>query len=104
MYCNSYVSAEGIDPVQTDASMDGWINGWIDGWIDGWMDGWMDGRTIMAWQFHNLFFNPTALRMAKTLWSFGCSECNRVNILNIHCIWMMRGWLRKPLAVQYGVL
>ena len=21
-----------------------------------------------------------ALRMAKTLWSFGCSECNRVNL------------------------
>ena len=24
-------------------------------------------------------FNPTALRMAKTLWSFGSSACNRVN-------------------------
>ena len=24
-------------------------------------------------------FNPIALRMAKTLWSFGHSECNRVN-------------------------
>ena len=23
-------------------------------------------------------FNPTALRMAKTLWSFGRSKCNRV--------------------------
>ena len=23
-------------------------------------------------------FNPTALRTAKTLWSFGCYECNRV--------------------------
>ena len=23
-------------------------------------------------------FNPIALRMAKTLWSFGYSECNRV--------------------------
>ena len=23
-------------------------------------------------------FNPIALRMAKTLWSFGHSECNRV--------------------------
>ena len=23
-------------------------------------------------------FNPIALRMAKTLWSFGCSKCNRV--------------------------
>ena len=23
-------------------------------------------------------FNPTALRTAKTLWSFGCSECRRV--------------------------
>ena len=25
-------------------------------------------------------FNPVALRKAKTLWSFGFSECNRVNI------------------------
>ena len=24
--------------------------------------------------------NPNALRTAKTLWSFGCSECNRVNL------------------------
>ena len=24
-------------------------------------------------------FNSVALRMAKTLWSFGCSECSRVN-------------------------
>ena len=23
-------------------------------------------------------YNPIALRMAKTLWSFGCSECNRI--------------------------
>ena len=27
-------------------------------------------------------FNPTAFRMAKTLWSFGSSECNRVNANN----------------------
>ena len=25
------------------------------------------------------FLNPTALRKAKNLWSFGSSECNRVN-------------------------
>ena len=25
-----------------------------------------------------MFLNPFALRMAKTLWSFGRSECNRV--------------------------
>ena len=25
-------------------------------------------------------FNPIALGTAKTLWSFGCSECNRVKI------------------------
>ena len=25
-------------------------------------------------------FNPIALRKAKTLWSFGHSECNRVNL------------------------
>ena len=31
-------------------------------------------------------FNPIALRLAKTLWSFGHSECNRVKVLvNICC-------------------
>ena len=25
-----------------------------------------------------MFFNPIALKLAKTLWSFGHSECNRV--------------------------
>ena len=28
--------------------------------------------------FSMVIFNPIALRMAKTLWSFGHSECNRV--------------------------
>ena len=28
--------------------------------------------------FSGLLLNPIALRTAKTLWSFGCSECNRV--------------------------
>ena len=27
---------------------------------------------------HIFAFNPTALRMAKTPLSFGCSECNRI--------------------------
>ena len=27
-------------------------------------------------------FNPIALRTAKTLWSFGLSECSRVNRIN----------------------
>ena len=26
-----------------------------------------------------MLFNPIALRMAKALWSFGHSECNKVN-------------------------
>ena len=30
----------------------------------------------MVWP--SLVVNPDALRTAKTLWSFGCSECNRV--------------------------
>ena len=30
-------------------------------------------------------FNPTALRMAKTLWSFGRSECDRVHV--VYCVW-----------------
>ena len=28
------------------------------------------------------WINPIALRMAKTLWSFDCSECNRVKVLS----------------------
>ena len=28
------------------------------------------------------FFNPIALRTAKTLWSFSHSECNRVNFIS----------------------
>ena len=28
-----------------------------------------------------MFLNPTALRKARTLWSFGLSECSRVNVL-----------------------
>ena len=33
-------------------------------------------------------FNPIAFRTAKTLWSFGCSECNRVkdNLQAEYCI------------------
>ena len=33
--------------------------------------------------FHTLVWgllNPIALRMAKTLWSFGCSECTKVKV------------------------
>ena len=30
-----------------------------------------------------LTLNPIALRTAKTLWSFGCSECNRVKGLKV---------------------
>ena len=29
--------------------------------------------------------NPTALRMAKTLWSLGHSECNRVKMVRLSC-------------------
>ena len=31
-------------------------------------------------------FNPTALRTAKTLWSFGHSECNRVKLSKLKII------------------
>ena len=31
-----------------------------------------------SYRDHNIGFNPIALRMAKTLWSFGHSECKRV--------------------------
>ena len=34
-------------------------------------------------------FNPIALRMTKTLWSYGLSECNRVkrNLTLLHLEW-----------------
>ena len=32
-------------------------------------------------QYISSVLNPVALRMARTLWSFGDSECNRVKIL-----------------------
>ena len=38
---------------------------------------------LIMWVAGNLrvaFINPIALRMAKTLWSFGVSECNRVQV------------------------
>ena len=43
--------------------------------------------TILGVPIH--LFNPIALRMAKTLWSFGHSECNRVKNIMVcyahHC-------------------
>ena len=33
--------------------------------------------------FSSLVLNPIALRTAKTLWSFGRSECNRVKELRV---------------------
>ena len=37
-----------------------------------------------------LLFNPIALRMAKTLWSFGRSECNRVKNIKTVIVSMVR--------------
>ena len=34
---------------------------------------------LYVFSVEGLAVNPIALRMAKTLWSFGHSECNRVN-------------------------
>ena len=34
-----------------------------------------------AYEVYFNLFNPTALRTAKTQWSFGHSECSRVNAL-----------------------
>ena len=39
-------------------------------------------QCLLSKQLHNV--NPIALRTAKTLWSFGCSECNRVKTLVDH--------------------
>ena len=35
-------------------------------------------RIVYALDFFYVIFNPIALRTAKTLWSFGRSECNKV--------------------------
>ena len=32
-----------------------------------------------------LMINPIAIRTAKTLWSFGCSECNRIKTAEYWC-------------------
>ena len=37
------------------------------------------GTTSATSCFEVNLINPIALRAAKTLWSFGCSECKRVN-------------------------
>ena len=43
---------------------------------------WMTGKALsMSGKLscvRMVHFNPIALRTAKTQWSFGCSECNRV--------------------------
>ena len=39
---------------------------------------------LKIFAFLRVLLNPIALRMAKTLWSFGYSECNKVNF--------ERGW------------
>ena len=38
-----------------------------------------DRQLLTMFELDRSVINPIALRMAKTLWSFGRSECNRVN-------------------------
>ena len=45
------------------------------------MPKWLRAKIISA-KLQNLI-NPIALRKAKTLWSFGLSECNRVKVYNM---------------------
>ena len=40
---------------------------------------------------HFMPVNPIALRMVKTLWSFGCSERNRVKACSFFLITSLRG-------------
>ena len=47
---------------------------------------------LLQLQVYPFMFNPIALRTAKTLWSFGFSECNRVNRLLV--------FIRNMLAVS----
>ena len=44
------------------------------------------------------YINPTVLRKAKTQYSFGLSECNRVNILWVWIIFMTR----TPDQLKFG--
>ena len=39
----------------------------------------MKSQKLFPFSKNGRSLNPIALRMAKTLWSFGHSECNRVN-------------------------
>ena len=42
----------------------------------------------VSYMNNKLYTGPTAFRMAKTLWSFGHSECNRVKVFTqIMHIW-----------------
>ena len=41
----------------------------------------IDGLYIFGYGITTMLFNPFPLRTAKTLWSFGRSECNRVKSL-----------------------
>ena len=49
-------------------------------------------------------FHPIALRIAKTLWSFGCSECNRVKskllLERFHCLLKQTGRSRSNLPFK----
>ena len=44
-------------------------------------------------------FNPVALKTAKTLWPFGCCECNRVNAFSFALTLLLSEWPKL-----YGVL
>ena len=48
-----------------------------------------------------LHFNPTALRTAKTLWSFGSSECNRVKQIYF-TEWMDDIGFYMPFQLYFG--
>ena len=48
----------------------------------------------------NWLFNPIALRMAKTVWSFGHSECNRVKSSECFCSELINVCCVNPLAIN----
>lgn len=71
----------------------------------------MISRTISTGQFY-CGFNPVALRTGKALWSFGCTECNRVKTydfmekygnfsLNYPCYPFLSGALVKVTVSEY---
>ena len=50
-----------------------------------------------------IHLNPNALRTAKILWGFGCSDCNRVKYMLYLCLFILQHPKKKRLLEDYEV-